>query len=198
MPIKGKPSPTCKWTKDGADVSERAMFVSDEDVSELVIKSADRSDSGLYELVIQNKVGKKVLRIKVKVIGRPNPPEGPLAYDEIQEHSVKLSWKPPTDNGGSEILGYIVERRELPKTAWYTVDSRVVDTSLVVKGLNEGAEYHFKITAENQFGISGSLKSEVTLVPKTPICEYPPSYAIFLMHLCFKLTMNKLISYIVY
>ena len=172
MPVRGKPSPTCKWTKDAADVPERAMLVSSEDVAELVIKDADRSDSGLYELVIQNRCGKKVLRIKVKVIGRPTAPEGPLAYDEIQAHSVKVGWKPPTDDGGSEVLGYIVERRELPKAAWYTVDSRVVDRSLVVKGLREGAEYQFKVTAENQFGVSGSLKSEDALVPKTPICEY--------------------------
>lgn len=172
VPIKGKPSPTCKWTKDGGDISERAMFVSDADVSELVIKEADRGDSGLYELVIQNKCGKKVLRIKVKVIGRPSAPEGPLTFDEIQAQSVKVGWKKPKDDGGSDIRGYIVERRELPKTAWYTVDSRVVDTHLVVKGLREGAEYHFKVTAENQFGISGSLKSEDPVVPKTPICKY--------------------------
>lgn len=148
------------------------MIVSSEDTTELVIKNAERSDSGVYNLYLENKCGKKILQIKVKVIGRPAAPEGPLRFEDIQAQSVRVSWKPPKDDGGSEILGYIVERRVATKAAWYTVDSRVVDTCLVVKGLQENVEYHFKVTAENKFGISGSLKAEQTVVPKTPICKY--------------------------
>lgn len=172
VPIKGKPTPVCKWTKDGSEVSNRAMIVSTEDITELVIKNAERSDSGVYILHLENKCGKKIVQIKVKVIGRPAAPEGPLRFEDIQAHSVRVCWKPPKDDGGTEILGYIVERRESTKVAWYTVDSRVVDTSLVVKGLQDNVEYHFKVTAENKFGISGSLKSEQPVVPKTPICKY--------------------------
>lgn len=172
MPIKGKPHPICKWSKDGGAVSTKAMIASTEDASELVIKGAERSDSGVYDLLLENKVGKKKAQIKVKVISRPSAPEGPMVFEEIQATSVKVSWKAPTDNGSSEILGYIVERREATRNAWYTVDSRVTDTQLVVKGLKEGTEYHFKVTAENSFGISASLKSEQPLVPKTPLCKY--------------------------
>lgn len=171
VPIKGKPHPTCKWLKDSGAVSTKAMIASTEDASELVIKGAERSDSGMYDLLLENRVGKKKAQIKVKVIGRPNAPEGPMVFEDIQANSVKVCWKAPTDDGGTEILGYIVERREATRNAWYTVDSRVTDTHLVVKGLQEGAEYHFKVTAENSFGISASLKSEQTLVPKTPLCK---------------------------
>lgn len=172
VPIKGKPQPICKWLKDSGIVSAKAMIASTEDASELVIKGAERSDSGVYDLLLENKVGKKKVQIKVKVIGRPSAPEGPMVFEEIQANSVKVSWKTPTDDGGSEILGYIVERREAARNAWYTVDSRVTDTHLVVKGLKEGTEYHLKVTAENSFGISASLKSEQPLVPKTPLCKY--------------------------
>uniref|UniRef100_A0A8C6ZW98 Titin n=1 Tax=Nothoprocta perdicaria TaxID=30464 RepID=A0A8C6ZW98_NOTPE len=109
--------------------------------------------------------------IKVRVIGIPNPPEGPLEYDDIQARSVRVSWRHPTDDGGADILGYIVERREVPKAAWYTVDSRVKGTSLVVKGLKENVEYHFRVSAENHFGISKSLKSEEPAIPKTPLSK---------------------------
>lgn len=171
VPIKGKPQPTCRWSKDSGAISAKAMIASSEDASELVIKGAERSDSGMYDLLLENKVGKKKAQIKVKVIGRPSAPEGPMLFEEIQANSVKVSWKVPTDNGGSEILGYIVERREAARNAWYTVDSRVTDTQLVVKGLREGTEYHFKVTAENSFGVSSSLKSEQPLVPKIPLCK---------------------------
>uniref|UniRef100_A0A8C4UH07 Titin n=1 Tax=Falco tinnunculus TaxID=100819 RepID=A0A8C4UH07_FALTI len=160
IPIKGKPIPVCKWTKEGHDISKRAMIATSDTHTELVIKDAEREDSGTYDLALENKCGKKAVYIKVRVIGIPNPPEGPLEYDDIQARSVRVSWRPPTDDGGADILGYIVERREVPKTAWYTVDSRVKGTSLVVKGLKENVEYHFRVSAENHFGISKSLKSE--------------------------------------
>ena len=171
MPIRGKPQPTCKWSKDFGAVSTNAMIVSTEDVSELVIKGAERGDSGLYDLLLENRVGKKKAQIKVKVIGRPSAPEGPLVFEDIHASSVKVSWKVPLDEGGSEILGYILERREATRNAWYTVESRVSDTQVVVKGLKEGTEYHFKVTAENSFGVSSSLKSEHPVVPKTPLCK---------------------------
>ncbi|CAF92417.1 unnamed protein product, partial [Tetraodon nigroviridis] len=176
VPIRGKPQPTCKWSKDFGALSTNAMIVSTEDVSELVIKGAERSDSGLYDLLLENRVGKKKAQIKVKVIGRPSAPEGPLVFDDIHANSVKVSWKVPIDNGGSEILGYILERREATRNAWYTVESRITETQVVVKGLKEGTEYHFKVTAENSFGFSSSLKSEHPVVPKTPLCSpEPPS-----------------------
>uniref|UniRef100_A0A8C8ANG7 Titin n=1 Tax=Otus sunia TaxID=257818 RepID=A0A8C8ANG7_9STRI len=173
IPIKGKPIPICKWTKEGHDISKRAMIATSDTHTELVIKDAEREDSGTYDLALENKCGKKAVYIKVRVIGIPNPPEGPLEYDDIQARSVRVSWRPPTDDGGADILGYIVERREVPKTAWYTVDSRVKGTSLVVKGLKENVEYHFRVSAENHFGISKSLKSEEPAVPKTPLSKSP-------------------------
>lgn len=185
VPIRGKPQPTCKWSKDFAAISANAMIVSTEDVSELVIKGAERSDSGVYGLQLENRVGNIKAQIKVKVIGRPSAPEGPLVFEDIHANSVKVSWKVPTDDGGSEILGYILERREATRNAWYTVESRVNDTQVVVKGLKEGAEYHFKVTAENSFGVSSSLKSEQPVVPKTPLCKLVLGYFIsFTMIFC--------------
>lgn len=212
VPIKGKPIPTCKWTKDGHDISHRAMIATHDDLTELIIKEAHKDDTGTYDLVLENKCGRKAVYIKVssssgklcscltseiliyvfnvkfkcvwlelnilyispiqvKVIGRPDVPEGPLEFDDIQVRSVRVSWRPPSDDGGSDILGYIVERREVPKAAWCTVDARVTENSLVVKGLKENVQYHFKVSAENQFGVSRSLKSDEPVTPKTPLCE---------------------------
>lgn len=108
----------------------------------------------------------------MKVIGRPDAPEGPLEFDDIQARSVRVSWRHPSDDGGADVLGYIVERREVSKAAWYTVDARVTESSLVVKGLKENVQYHFRVFAENQFGVSRSLKSDEAVTPKTPLCKF--------------------------
>lgn len=36
-------------------------------------------------------------------IDKPGPPEGPLNIDEVDKDHVKLSWKPPKDDGGSPL-----------------------------------------------------------------------------------------------
>lgn len=65
VPIKGKPLPTCKWTKDGHDISHRAMIATHDDLTELVIKDAHKDDTGTYDLVLENKCGRKAVYIKV-------------------------------------------------------------------------------------------------------------------------------------
>uniref|UniRef100_A0A674JRJ4 Titin n=1 Tax=Terrapene triunguis TaxID=2587831 RepID=A0A674JRJ4_9SAUR len=160
VPIKGKPIPICKWTKEGLDISKRAMIATSETHTELVIKDAEREDSGTYDLALENKCAKKAVYIQVRVIGIPNPPEGPLEYDDIQTRSVRVSWRPPTDDGGADIIGYIIERREVPKAAWYTVDSRVRGTSLVA------TEYEFRVFAENETGVSRPRRTAMTVKTK--------------------------------
>ena len=44
-----------------------------------------------------------------------------LKTGDITETTVALSWKLPNDNGGSDITGYVVERRDANKTAWTKV-----------------------------------------------------------------------------
>ena len=41
---------------------------------------------------------------------KPGPPEG-LNPDRVTKSSVALSWRPPKDDGGSKIVGYIVEMK---------------------------------------------------------------------------------------
>lgn len=51
---------------------------------------------------------------------KPGPPKN-LKVGDITEDSVALSWELPDDNGGSEITGYRVEKRDATKTSWVKV-----------------------------------------------------------------------------
>ena len=50
-------------------------------------------------------------------------PSAPLNVKtgEITETTVALSWDLPNDNGGSDITGYVIERRDAKKTSWSKV-----------------------------------------------------------------------------
>uniref|UniRef100_A0A3B4H5H1 Uncharacterized protein n=1 Tax=Pundamilia nyererei TaxID=303518 RepID=A0A3B4H5H1_9CICH len=79
VPIKGKPQPTCKWSKDGGLVSARAMIASTEDASELVIKGAERSDSAETKPSLRKEMDEVTAKLgqpavmKCQIIGRPVP-----------------------------------------------------------------------------------------------------------------------------
>lgn len=45
---------------------------------------------------------------------------GPLKADEVRANRLKVVWKKPKDNGGSEITGYVVEKMDVDSGRWVT------------------------------------------------------------------------------
>ncbi|XP_013419362.1 twitchin-like [Lingula anatina] len=99
---------------------------------------------------------------------KPLAPVGPLEISNVTEDSIKLSWQPPTDNGGSELTSYIVEKCDVKRGEWFRV-ARVKPnfTTSVVHDLIEGVEYIFRVSAENEAGVGPPIESE-KIIPKSP------------------------------
>ena len=76
---------------------------------------------------------------------------------------MKVSWNPPDDDGGTSILGYLLEYKEKANAEWIRINlNKVTDTTTVVEGLKENTEYEFRVFAENAFGMSdASTPSQV-------------------------------------
>ena len=100
----------------------------------------------------------------------PEKPSGPLKATETQRDSATLSWQPPQDDGGTDILSYILERREQGRSMWIKVGKMdAVEGTLqyCVKDLQEGKEYYFRVSAENEVGISEPLEMDSAVIPKS-------------------------------
>ena len=68
----------------------------------------------------------------------PGKPGRPFATD-ADNHFIRVSWKPPSNNGGSKITGYDVERRDLLGGRWIRVTSRPVPaTDFMDNDVTEG------------------------------------------------------------
>uniref|UniRef100_A0A8C5J8U7 Titin n=1 Tax=Junco hyemalis TaxID=40217 RepID=A0A8C5J8U7_JUNHY len=83
----------------------------------------------------------------------PGPPINPKLKDKTKE-SADLVWTKPLKDGGSPILGYIVECQKSGTTQWNRInkDELIRQCAFRVPGLIEGNEYKFRIKAVNIVG----------------------------------------------
>ena len=87
------------------------------------------------------------------------------------KNSVSLAWTLPKDNGGSDITGYIVEKREALRMSWQRV-IMTPDTSLIIPHLKEGVSYIFQVSAVNAIGVSAPEELPMAVMPKSPYSTY--------------------------
>ncbi|XP_061166987.1 twitchin-like isoform X9 [Saccostrea echinata] len=166
--ISGAPTPTCSWNKNGGPVDNRAQCTSNEDEAKLHIPKCERKDTGKYTITVSNQYGTQSADIPVVVLDKPGAPEGPLEVFDLMADSCKLSWKPPLDNGGAEITGYVVEKQEEGSPTWEKVTGLGSGTTMPVKGLKEGKKYKFRVKAENIYGAGEPLETHRPIVAKNP------------------------------
>uniref|UniRef100_A0A7N8Y9B5 Titin n=1 Tax=Mastacembelus armatus TaxID=205130 RepID=A0A7N8Y9B5_9TELE len=166
VPIAGHPKPTITWTKDGAALKQTTRVnVTDSALhTTLTIKDATREDGGMYTINVSNALGSKDATIEVITLDKPGPPTGPIKLEDISAESITLIWEPPTYTGGCPISNYVVEKRDTTTTNWVVVSATVARTTLKVTNLKTGAEYQFRVYAENRYGKSYAIDSEPIMV----------------------------------
>ena len=104
---------------------------------------------------------------------KPSQPGGPLTCKEVKKDSVTLSWKPPSEDGGSPLTGYIIMKRDHKRSTWSPAGKCDGSTTeLKVKDLMEGTEYFFKVVAENKAGQSDGLETDTSTLAKSPYGEF--------------------------
>uniref|UniRef100_A0A3Q3GG52 Titin n=1 Tax=Labrus bergylta TaxID=56723 RepID=A0A3Q3GG52_9LABR len=99
----------------------------------------------------------------------PSTPE-PSA---ITRDSIVLTWERPEENGGAEIEGYVLEKRDKDGIRWTKCNKkRLSDLRFRCSGLTEGHCYEFRISAENAAGVG--KPSAPTEYIKACDATYPP------------------------
>ncbi|KAJ9594581.1 hypothetical protein L9F63_027435 [Diploptera punctata] len=100
---------------------------------------------------------------------KPDAPEPPKP-DRITRDSVTLSWRPPRNDGGSKIKGYIIQKKGKGDKDWSDVNSTPVPVNVFkVPNLKEGDEYQFRVIAVNDVGPSDpSRPSNNILIEEQP------------------------------
>ncbi|XP_058830119.1 titin [Topomyia yanbarensis] len=112
----------------------------------------------------------------------PSPPGKPMLVPGSPNSSlpdvVTIRWKRPTSDGGSPILGYIIEHRRTGSPHWVRATAHLIQvTELSFSGLEPGWRYQFRVQAQNIVGLSESSElSDALTVTLQRAAEAPPRF----------------------
>ena len=84
-----------------------------------------------------------------------DPVDAPTQPEVLQvgRKYVTIEWKKPNYDGGSTLVGYNIEKCELPSDKWFKCNfSNVAETYFKADGLTENAKYQFRVIAKNAIG----------------------------------------------
>lgn len=101
----------------------------------------------------------------------PKAPEKPIEVIEALNGNAKLRVKKPSDDGGSPITGYTVEKFCEKDGKWTRAafipgnkTGSGDDFEVTIPNLENGEPYKFRIRAENDEGESDFIKTDVRIL----------------------------------
>lgn len=102
-----------------------------------------------------------------------DPPSAPqwLEVVNITKVNADLKWQLPSSDGGSPITNYVVEKRDVRRKNWQTVDTTVKDLKYTVLPLIDGSLYVFRVAAENAVGTGDFCELENAVLAKDTFSE---------------------------
>ena len=86
----------------------------------------------------------------------------------ISDQRVYLSWSPPSSDGGSSIIDYVIEYQLSSGGMWAIFSDGIsANSTTTVTGLANDTSYDFRVSAINAIG-QGASSTEVTATPGAP------------------------------
>ncbi|KAM9345915.1 myosin light chain kinase, smooth muscle isoform 1-T2 [Symphorus nematophorus] len=126
--------------------------------STLVITEAKTQHTGRYTVVVKDRKNSAQHTLTLSVIERPQPPASCPVFSLVSATSLVLSWSGPCYDGGSAVLGYVVEVKNQGRVEpgdWSELTTHCKSTSYrVSSGLQPQQEYCFRVSAYNEVGVS--------------------------------------------
>ncbi|KAM7424245.1 hypothetical protein PAMA_000540 [Pampus argenteus] len=178
IPFQGKPRPKVTWSKDGEPLNPKLVSVRNSDIDSIFfIRTSERIHSGRYDLQVQIENVEDTASVTLQIVDVPGPPQN-MKITDVWGFNVALDWKPPKDNGNSEITGYTIQKADKKTMEWFTVYEQYRRTNCVVSDLIMGNEYVFRVFAINMVGFSPEPcnTKDSAYIQKTGIAYKPPSY----------------------
>jgi len=90
---------------------------------------------------------------------------------ECSKDYVDIAWSAPSTDGGSEILQYIIEKRDVTRGigSWMVCGTvSVTECNFRASKLFQGNAYQFRVSAENRVGTGPFVEMQEAVVAQLP------------------------------
>ncbi|EDW50927.1 GM26811 [Drosophila sechellia] len=160
-----------KLFKDGKPlpVKDVEVAVTDDKVT-FKIKKPSRDLSGPYQIKISNGQGEDTKDVQIICQDVPQPPQD-VDITDVYQTSCVVSFNPPSDDGGTPITKYVIERQDLSKKHGWESVAEVIPSEPCLKKIDDlipKKQYRFRIRAVNAIGQSDPATFKNTILAKDP------------------------------
>jgi len=167
LPCTGIPRPTASWTygKDEEIKDERASTSAEKGYVLLKLEELKRSDSGTYNVLIENSEGKETMSVNLKVFDVPTEVQSLKAF-KTSSKNITVGWQPPKDDGESTLTAYAIEVQCVQDEAHEWIKLNKVFPGEDLKSsydVKKGNSYIFRVYAINMLGSSPAATTEAIL-----------------------------------
>ncbi|KAM4598463.1 myosin light chain kinase, smooth muscle isoform 2-T2 [Polymixia lowei] len=156
----GSPPVVSCWIRNKEQIADGTEFWAEnsDQSSTLVIAEARPQHTGRYTVVVKDRKSSAQHTITLSVIEKPQPPASCPVISLASASSLVLSWSGPCYDGGSAVLGYVVEAKSRGPSepgVWSELTGQCRSTSYkVCTGLQPQVDYCFRVRAFNAVGVS--------------------------------------------
>ena len=96
-----------------------------------------------------------------------------MAARDIHRDRVTIEWEPPQYDGGANITGYVIEKRDARKKRWTYVHKVEPEMrEYTVPGLISGQDYFFRVRPMNRIGLGDAIQQEEPVKVKSPYSKF--------------------------
>lgn len=83
-----------------------------------------------------------------------------LQVVDTADGEVSLVWEEPESDGGSKVIGYVVERRDVKRKTWTLATDQAESPEYTVSGLQRDSMYLFRVCARNRVGSGPAVETD--------------------------------------
>uniref|UniRef100_A0A673GNE0 Titin n=1 Tax=Sinocyclocheilus rhinocerous TaxID=307959 RepID=A0A673GNE0_9TELE len=175
---------TLAWNKPVYDETSRLLWtVVEPKVQALNLKIMKLLEGNeyIFRVLPVNKFGVgEPLQSSAVVIKNPfTPPDAPKGVEvsNVKKNSMVITWEAPTNDGGTPITGYIIEKHDKEGIRWTRCNMKTVtNLTFKVTGLLENHLYEFRVSAENAAGVSEASSATVFYKALDPVFKPGPPH----------------------
>ncbi|KPP67541.1 immunoglobulin-like and fibronectin type III domain-containing protein 1-like, partial [Scleropages formosus] len=159
IPFSGQDLKRVQWYGDGEELLDEPNVQLEKTPNQscLHLNKCQRKDGGEIKLRVKNECSVVEAISRLIVLDKPTNPQGPIEVLENSASCIEIKWKPPKDDGGSPLKGYVLERQQVGRNTWKKLGSMVTVPIYRDTDVDHGKKYRYRIRAVNEEG-----ESEVT------------------------------------